>query len=127
MLVVIIIGVLASMVALQLRGRAQEAKINAATADIETLSSAVDLYELQNGNFPTTEQGLEALIRKPTTAPEPNNWKTPYLKKKSVPLDPWGNPYQYVCPGAHNKDDYDIKSFGPDGVDGGGDDITNWE
>jgi general secretion pathway protein G len=127
MLVVVIISVLASMVALALRGRSRDAKVTAAKTDIETISAALDLYELSAGAYPTTEQGLEALISKPSASPEPDEWKGPYIKKKKSPADPWGNPYQYTCPGRNNRDGFDMKSFGPDGVEGGGDDIANWE
>jgi len=126
MLVVVIIGVLASVIVPRLVGRSKEAKVVAAKSEINgSFATALELYETHNGNCPTTEQGLEALIRKPTTPPAPDNWQGPYLKKKKL-TDPWGNEYQYTSPGIHNKD-YDLKSFGPDGVEGGGDDITSWE
>lgn len=124
MIVVVILGVLISIVAPRLRGRTEKAKIAAAKTTIEgNLALALDLYELDNGTYPSSEQGLEALRKKPSTA---SNWKGPYLKKK-VPADPWGNPYQYVCPGTRNSDDYDLYSYGPDGAQGGNDDITNWD
>jgi general secretion pathway protein G len=126
MLVVIIIGVLAAMVVPRFVGRSEQARYAAARADIEAnLAIALDLYELDNGSYPTTEQGLEALTQKSESEPMPPNWKGPYLKKR-IPIDPWGNPYRYVCPGTHNSEDYDLSSFGPDGVEGGNDDITNW-
>src|SRR3989338_1129755 len=91
MLVVIIIGVLAAMVIPNLSGRGEQARRAAAKADIEAnLSAALDLYELDNGRYPTTEQGLAALVQKPVAAPEPLHWKGPYLKKKRIPQDPWG-------------------------------------
>jgi len=125
MLVVIIISVLAAMVVPRLVGRTQEARITAAKADIESnLSVVLGLYELDNGSFPTTEQGLAALVKKPTSPPVPANWKGSYTRK--VPKDPWGNPYVYVSPGVHNVGDYDLSSYGPDGVESS-DDITNWE
>jgi len=127
MLVVIIIGVLAAMIVPRLKGRSQQARIAAAKADINAnLAIALDLYELDNGHYPTTEQGLTALRGKPTSSPIPQNWHGPYLKR-GIPSDPWGNPYVYVCPGIHNPEDYDLLSYGPDGVEGGGDDIINWE
>lgn len=126
MLVVIIIGVLAAMVVPRFVGRSEQARYAAARADVEAnIAIALDLYELDNGSYPTTEQGLDALARKPEGEPMPPNWRGPYLKKK-VPLDPWGNPYVYTCPGIHNAEDYDLSSYGPDGVEGGGDDISNW-
>jgi general secretion pathway protein G len=125
MLVVIIIGVLVAMVVPRLAGRTQQAKIAAAKADIEAnISLALDLYEVDNGYYPTGEQGLGALRTKPSSAPAPDNWNGPYLKKR--PVDPWGNPYKYVSPGAHNTQDYDLSSFGPDGAESE-DDIINWE
>lgn len=122
MLVVIIIGILVSMVMPRLTGRTKQAKIAAAKADIEAnIALALDLYEVDNGSYPSTEEGLDALRNKPASA---DNWNGPYLKKKAV--DPWGNPYKYASPGAHNAQDYDLSSNGPDGAESD-DDITNWE
>ncbi|OIO32983.1 MAG: type II secretion system protein GspG [Candidatus Omnitrophica bacterium CG1_02_40_15] len=122
MLVVIIIGVLVSMVVPRLAGRSEEARIAAAKADIRSnISVALDLFELDNGKYPTTEEGLSALRTKPGSA---SNWKGPYLKKE--PVDPWGKKYAYRSPGEHNPD-YDLYSYGSDGAEGGSDDITNWE
>lgn len=126
MMVVVIIGILAAVIVPRLMSRGEDAKIAAAKADIEAVSLAIDLYKMDNGKYPSTSQGLEALNKKPETHPAPPNWKGPYLKKKSDFKDPWGNAYIYVSPGVHN-DDYDIKSTGPDGQDGGDDDIANWE
>ena len=126
MLVVIILGVLVAMVAPNLFGRGEQARIAAARADIESnLATALDLFELDNGHYPTTEQGLKALNEKPSTSPEPANWNGPYLKRKRIPMDPWGREYQYMSPGVHNKDEYDLFSYGPDGVESA-DDIVNW-
>lgn len=125
MLVVIIISILAAIVVPRLVGRSQEARIAAAKAQIEShLAVALGLYELDNGMFPTTEQGLAALKKKPTSSPIPPRWKGPYIRK--IPKDPWGNPHVYVCPGVHNTQDYDLSSYGPDGVESS-DDIVNWE
>ncbi|HAZ09841.1 MAG: type II secretion system protein GspG [Omnitrophica bacterium GWA2_41_15] len=122
MLVVIIIGVLVSMVVPRLAGRSEEARIAAAKADINAnISVALDLFELDNGKYPTTDEGLPALRAKPGSA---SNWKGPYLKKE--PVDPWGKKYIYRSPGEHNPD-YDLYSYGPDVKEGGSDDITNWE
>lgn len=122
MLVVIIIGVLVSMVVPRLAGRSEEARITTAKADIHAnISVALDLFELDNGKYPTTEEGLAALRAKPASS---LNWKGPYFKK--APLDPWGKEYIYRSPGEHNPD-YDLYSYGPDATEGGGDDITNWE
>ena len=126
MLVVIIIATLAALIVPRFAGRSEEAKKAAARADIDAnLSNALDLYEMDNGAYPTTDQGLAALVAQPTASPAPKNWKGPYLKKKTF-KDPWGNPYQYRSPGTHGTD-YDLFSMGPDGVEGGGDDIANWD
>ena len=118
MLVVIIISILVAMVAPRLAGRSEQAKVAAARADIEAnLSSALDLYEIDNGSYPDK---LDDLITKPASAP---NWKGPYLKKK--PMDPWGTPYVYKYPGTHG--DYDLLSYGKSGAEGGGNDIANWD
>ena len=127
LLVVIIIGILVAMVVPNLSGRGEQARVAAARADIEAnLATALDLYELDNGRYPTTEQGLQALIEKPSTTPVPANWNGPYLKKRRIPHDPWGNEYVYLSPGSQNPDGYDLSSCGADGVEGGGDDISNW-
>lgn len=120
MLVVIIIGVLIAMVMPRLAGRSEQARKIAAKADIESnISMAIDMYELDNGQYPND---LEALIKKPT--PPPPNWNGPYIKKK--PKDPWGQDYNYKFPGEHNKESYDLWSNGRDRSEGGEDDITNW-
>lgn len=126
MLVVIIIGVLAAMVVPRLAGRSEQARQAAAMADIEAnIATVLDLYELDVGQYPTTEQGLSALKTKPTSSPIPKDWRGPYLKK--TPVDPWGRPYIYKSPGGHNIVDYDLASWGRDGIEGGGDDVVNWE
>lgn len=126
-LVVVIIGILAAMVVPNLAGRGEEARMAAAKADIEAnIAMALDMYEVHNGKYPTTGQGLKALFIKPTEAPIPSNWNGPYLKKKSVPLDPWKNEYVYTSPGEHNTESYDLSSLGPDGVESD-DDVVNWE
>lgn len=123
LLVVIIIGSLASMVIPRLTGRSEQAKMTIARVDIESnIASALKLYELDNGTFPTTGQGLEALLRKPSTSPLPGNWNGPYLEKE--PIDPWGRKYQYECPGTHNV--YDLYSYGPREKDEKGR-IANWK
>jgi len=124
MLVVIIIGALAMMVVPRFAGRSEQAKIAVARADVEsTLATALKLYELDNGNFPTTSQGLEALVRKPSSSPVPANWNGPYIEK--FPKDPWGNDYVYTSPGEH-RSDYDLLSQGKN-TQGEDDDITNWQ
>ncbi len=127
MAVVVIISILIALVAPRLIGRTGEAREQAAKADIEAnIALALDLYALDNGSYPTTEQGLSALVTKPNAAPVPENWRGPYLKK-GIPKDPWGRPYLYRYPGERNQEDYDLYSYGADGVEGGEDDIINWD
>jgi len=124
MLVVIIIAALSAMVVPRLVGRSDKAKVSVAQSDIEAhLATALKLYELDNGNFPTTSQGLEALRKKPTASPVPKNWNGPYIEK--APIDPWGNSYFYTSPGKH-RPDYDLYSKGKNSGSTD-DDITNWE
>lgn len=127
LLVVLIIGVIAAMVVPNLAGRGEQARKSIARADIDTnLDSSLGMYEIDNGRYPTTEQGLAALLQKPTLEPVPNNWNGPYLKKKALPKDPWGREYIYRFPGNHNTEGYDLSSSGPDGVESA-DDIVNWQ
>ena len=126
MLVVIIIGILVAMIVPNIAGRSEQARKTAAKTDIESnIGTALDLYKMDIGQYPSTEQGLSALITAPTVSPVPTQWNGPYLKKKVVPKDPWGHDYVYVAPGVHNTDSYDLSSLGPDGVESD-DDITNW-
>ncbi|MCX7919687.1 MAG: type II secretion system major pseudopilin GspG [bacterium] len=127
MLVVVIIAILAGFIIPNAVKQLPGVKIDRTKADIVNISNVIDLYYMHNGNYPTTDQGLQALIEKPTSAPIPKDWRGPYLKKKQVPVDPWGNEYKYKCPGDHNPEEYDIWSMGPDGQDGSEDDIGNWE
>lgn len=121
MLVVIIIGALAAMIIPRFAGRGEEAKVKVAKTDIDAnIATALKLYELDNGSFPTTEQGLQALLVKPATNPIPENWNGPYIEKE--PLDPWGHPYIYVSPGVH-RPDYDLSSKGNNGTS----EISNWQ
>ena len=123
MIVVIIIAALAAMMVPRLSGRADQAKVSVAQSDINAnLATALKLYQLDNGSFPTTEQALNALMSKPADA---SNWNGPYIEK--APIDPWGNSYKYKCPGANNKMTYDLYSVGKDGVEGTEDDVTNWK
>lgn len=123
MLVVIIIGALVAMVMPRLAGRGEQARISTAKADIQAnIATALKLYELDNGSFPTTEEGLNALMGKPSSA---NNWNGPYIEKK--PIDPWNREYKYKSPGDHRPADYDLYSLGKDGQEGSADDIKNWE
>lgn len=123
LLVVAIIGTLAAMILPRLSGRSEQARATVAKVDIESnIASALKLYELDNGTFPTTGQTLDALLKKPTASPIPNNWTGPYLEKE--PVDPWGRKYQYQYPGTHGKS-YDLFSYGPKESDEKGR-ITNW-
>lgn len=125
MVVIVIIGVLAALAVPKLAGRSEAARITAAEADIKgNISLALRLYEVDNGRYPSTQQGLSALIEKPSAPPVPRNWKGAYLEE--APQDPWGNEYQYRHPGTHPPKDYDLFSYGPDGVQSD-DDITNWK
>ena len=120
MLVVIIIGALVAMVMPRLTGRGEQARIAAAKADIQVnIATALKLYELDNGDFPSSEEGLGALLNKQASA---TNWNGPYLEKK--PLDPWGREYKYRYPGEH-RPDFDLYSLGRDGVESD-DDVVNW-
>jgi general secretion pathway protein G len=127
MVVVVIMGILAALVVPKLMGRTDDARIIAAKQDIATVMQGLKLYKLDNQRYPTTEQGLQALITKPTTGPGANGWKTGgYLDK--LPKDPWGNPYQYLSPGI--KGDVDVFSLGADGQPGGTGndaDIGSWD
>jgi len=121
MLVVIIIGILAAMALPRLTGQSEEARIATAKAEVNsTIVLALDMFELHNSRFPTTEEGLAALRSNPGNLA---SWKGPYLKKD--PVDPWGRSYAYRSPGEHNND-YDVYSKGPDGTEGNADDIGNW-
>jgi len=126
MIVVIIIAALAAMVLPRFAGRTEQARVAIAESDVNSnIATALKLYELDNGNYPTTEQGLNALLTKPGSTPAPLNWNGPYLEKK--PIDPWKNPYQYKCPGVHNPSGYDLYSLGKDGAEGTADDVKNWQ
>jgi len=127
MVVIVILGVLAALIVPKVMSRPDEARIVAAKQDIASISQALKLYKLDNMRYPTTDQGLMALVKKPTTPPEPPNWKSSgYLEK--LPKDPWGNPYQYLQPGLHGE--FDIMSLGADGALGGEGndaDIGSWQ
>ncbi len=125
MLVVVIIGVLMGIVAVRYSGQQEKARVNSTLAEIRNYGTALNLFELDNGFFPTTEQGLKALETKPSTPPEPKNWKR-YLDSP-VRNDPWGNAYIYKRPGDQRPDAYDLSSHGPDGEEGTEDDVANWK
>lgn len=127
MVVVIILGVLGALVIPKIMSKPDQARIVAAQADIRNIASTLDMYKLDNFSYPSTSQGLQALVSKPSGTPEAKNWNPDgYLSK--VPNDPWGNPYQYISPGAHGA--FDLYSWGADGKEGGQDknaDIVSWE
>lgn len=125
MVVLLIIGVLAALVVPNVLDRADDARVTAAKTDVTNLMQALKLYRLDNQRYPTAEQGLQALLTKPTTSPVPNNWKT-YLDQ--LPKDPWGQPYVYLNPGI--KGEVDVMSYGADGQtggDGNNADIGSWQ
>ncbi len=123
LIVVTILGILVAMVVPRLAGRTEQARRARAAADVQgNIPLALDLFELDTGKYPTSEEGLNALRVQP---PGAQNWKGPYLKQE--PMDPWNRPYRYVYPGAKNPQDYDLFSLGPDGAEGTSDDIGNWE
>lgn len=125
MVVLVIIGVLAALIVPNVLDRADDSRVTAAKTDVNNLMQALKLYKLDNQRFPSGEQGLQALVSKPSAAPVPGNWR-PYLDK--LPADPWGNPYQYLSPGLHGP--VDVLSLGADGKAGGEGrdaDIGSWQ
>ncbi len=123
MVVIVILGILASMVVPNLMGNKEKADRQKAVSDIVALENALEMYKLENSRFPTTEQGLEALVTKPESDPAPRNYREDgYIKR--LPMDPWGNAYQMLSPGEHGK--IDVFSMGLDGESGTEDDIGNW-
>lgn len=126
MVVLVIIGVLAALIVPNVLDRTDDARSTAARTDVHNIMQALKLYKVDNQRFPTAEQGLQALVQRPTSGPAPGNWKGPYLEK--LPNDPWGNPYQYINPGVQSE--VDVMSFGADGQSGGegkNADIGSWQ
>jgi general secretion pathway protein G len=124
MVVVVILGILASIIVPKIMDKPDQARIVKARQDIRAIQSALEMYRLDNYVYPTTDQGLDALVKKPGGNPEPPHWKQ-YLDR--LPVDPWGHPYQYLNPGVHGA--IDIWSYGADGQPGGtgiNSDIGNW-
>ena len=122
LLVLAILTVLAAVVVPKFTRRSQQARVTAAGLDIGNIEVGIDMFEVDCGRYPTTEEGIRALLEPPSGA---TDWMGPYIKR-GVPKDPWGNTYVYRCPGRRNADGYDLHSFGPDGQEGGEDDIDNW-
>ena len=130
MIVIIILGILALYIAPKFMERTGEAKQVKARLDITTFETALKLYKLDSGKYPSSEQGLQALVDKPETGDVPKKWREGgYLEKRKVPKDPWGNEFVYISPGVNG--DFDLLSYGKDGVPGGegedNKDINNWE
>jgi general secretion pathway protein G len=130
MAVVVIMGLLAGLVGTAVVSNLAKARSETAAAQIKQLESALTFYQMDNGRFPTSDQGLQALVEKPSGAPEPRNYRDGgYLQTKTVPKDPWGQPYQYLSPGQQNPQSFDIWTLGADGApggDGGDRDVGNW-
>lgn len=118
LVVILVLGVLAALVAPNVFQHVGSSRTTAAKSQLELVGAALDAYRLDNDGYPSSEQGLPALLTAPTGAPQPRNWRGPYLKK-SVPADPWGNPYVYRSPGVDPKNDYELLSYGRDGKEGG--------
>jgi len=118
----VILAVLAAIVAPKFTGRSEQAKVTAAQSQISAFKTALDMFELDNGRFPTSQEGLSALTEKPNDA---QGWKRPYID--ALPQDPWQNEYRYKYPGDHNEEGYDLYSMGPDQQDGTEDGIINWD
>jgi general secretion pathway protein G len=122
LLVLVILATLAAIVAPKFTKRSEQARITAARTQVAQFEVALDAFEIDVGRYPSTSEGLKALIEKPSDA---EGWLQAYLKR-DVPRDPWGNDYVYKQPGQYNEDGYDLYSLGPDRKQGGGDDIVNW-
>jgi len=129
MVVIVILGILAGLIIPRIMGRPEEARRMKARVQIESIETALKLYKLDNGSYPTTEQGLQALVEAPTVGQLPKAWREGgYLEKGKVPKDPWDNEFIYLSPGVNS--DFDLISYGADGEPGGEDinkDINNWE
>ena len=122
LLVLVILAVLAAVVVPKFTGRAEQARIAAAHTGLTALETALDTFEVDAGRYPSTDEGLNALLNPPSGV---KTWNGPYVKKQ--PVDPWGNAYVYRYPGQYNARGFDLASSGPDGQEGGADDITNWQ
>ncbi|MFW6059139.1 MAG: type II secretion system major pseudopilin GspG [Phycisphaeraceae bacterium] len=123
LLVLVILAILAGIVGVRFAGQSEDARIRAAQAQLAEFRTALDAYEIKTGRYPTTQQGLDVLVERPSGM-SADDWPGALLER--VPDDQWGNEWQYRYPGTRNTDGYDLYSFGPDGREGGGDDITNW-
>jgi len=131
MIVIVIIGILAGVVLMNVGPQTDKARRARAVADIKEMDSALEIYHADSGVYPSTQQGLQALVTQPTNPPVPRNWQGPYLKNRSKPpLDPWGTDYRYLYPGQHNPNGFDLFSYGKDMKPGGQDndaDVVPWD
>ncbi|MBN2297410.1 MAG: type II secretion system major pseudopilin GspG [Deltaproteobacteria bacterium] len=131
LVVIVILGILATYVGTRIMGKPEEARQTQAKIQIQALENALNMYRLDNGEYPSTEQGLKALVEKPSVGNIPKTWREGgYLDKPRVPKDPWKNDYAYLNPGVRNTNSFDLFSYGADGQPGGEDndqDIGNWE
>ncbi len=129
MVVMVILGILAGLIVPRIMGRPEEARRTKARIQMESIETALKLYKLDNGVYPSTEQGLQALVEPPSVGQLPRRWREGgYLEKRKVPKDPWGNDYVYLSPGLHG--DFDLISYGADGEPGGegkDKDLNSWE
>lgn len=129
MVVIVILGILAGLIIPRIMGRPEEARRMKARVQMESMETALRLYKLDNGVYPSTEQGLQALVEAPTVGELPRAWrKGGYLEKGQVPKDPWGYEFVYLCPGLHG--DFDLMSYGADGQPGGeeqNEDVNSWD
>ena len=123
LLVLVILGILAAIVVPKFAGRTEQARATAAISQISTFGTALDAFEVDMGYYPKGKNGLADMVTPPR---DPQSWKGPYMKS-DIPLDPWGRPYIYECPGRHNPNGYDLMSMGPDGRVNTEDDVTNWQ
>jgi general secretion pathway protein G len=130
MAVVLIIGLLGTIVGTAIFGQIDRARVTTAKSQIKQIEAALDFYRMDNGRYPTTEQGLDALVHEPSLDPQPRNYRPEgYLQGGRVPLDPWGSKYEYLAPGQHNTYSFDLWSLGADGRPGGTGvdaDVGNW-
>ena len=130
MIVVMIVGLLMATLATQLIGRAQQAQVDIAGTQLRQLEQALELYKLDNGRYPSSDQGLQALVDEPSGDPVPRRWSPGGYAKRDQIQDPWGMPYKYRSPGDNNARTFDLFSYGPDGQEGGEEenaDIVNWD
>jgi general secretion pathway protein G len=125
LMVLVILVIIASLAVGSYMAQQEKAKRLAAKSQVGLLESPLDLYQLDIGMYPTTNQGLLALVNPPADLPNPGAWDGPYMKTE-IPMDPWGRPYNYMCPGRYNPNSYDLWSSGPNMIDGDADDIGNW-